>query len=87
MLVVPIKLGGMGGYLGRDDRRICGSDYTGPVSMSVWWIWAPYLHSAIAEDLSKEVYVLLGLTINKNPKMDEKWSDKDQVTSTENENR
>ena len=46
---------------------------------------ATYLHSAIAEDLSKEDYVVLPTTISKEiPKWMKKWSDKDQVTSTEN---
>ena len=46
---------------------------------------ATYLHSAIAEDLSKEAYVVLPTTISQEiPKWMKKWSDKDQVTSTEN---
>lgn len=46
---------------------------------------ATYLHSAIAEDLSKEVYVVLPTTISQEiPKWMKKWSDKDQVISTEN---
>ena len=52
--------------------------------MSAWWL-RPYLHSAIAEDLSKEAYVVLPTTISQEiPKWMKKWSDKDQVTSTEN---
>ena len=46
---------------------------------------ATYLHSAIAEDLSKEAYVVLPTTISKEiPKWMKKWSDKNQATSTEN---
>ena len=46
---------------------------------------ATYLHSAIAEDLSKEVYVVLPTTISQEiPKWMKKWSDQDQVASTEN---
>ena len=46
---------------------------------------ATYLHSAIAEDLSKEAYVVLPTTISQEiPKWMKKWSDKDQVASTEN---
>ena len=46
---------------------------------------ASYLHSAIAEDLSKEFYVVLPTTISQEiPKWMKKWSDKDQVISTEN---
>ncbi len=46
---------------------------------------ATYLHSAIAEDLSKEAYVVLPTTISQEiPKWMKKWSDKDQVISTEN---
>lgn len=46
---------------------------------------ATYLHSAIAEDLSKEFYVVLPTTISQEiPKWMKKWSDKDQVISTEN---
>ena len=37
---------------------------------------ATYLHSAIAEDLSKEVYVVLPTTISQEiPKWMKKWSD------------
>jgi len=37
---------------------------------------APSLHSAIAEDLSKEVYVVLPTTISQEiPKWMKKWSD------------
>ena len=46
---------------------------------------ATYLHSAIAEDLSKEAYVVLPTTISQEiPKWMKKWSDQDQVASTEN---
>ena len=46
---------------------------------------ATYLHSAIAEDLSKEAYVVLPTTISQEiPKWMKKWSDKDQVISIEN---
>ena len=46
---------------------------------------ATYLHSAIAEDLSKEAYVVLPTTISQEiPRWMKKWSYKDQVTSTEN---
>ena len=46
---------------------------------------ATYLHSAIAEDLSKEAYVVLPTTISQEiPKWMKKRSDKDQVISTEN---
>ena len=46
---------------------------------------ATYLHSAIAEDLSKEAYVVLPTTISQEiPRWMKKWSDQDQVASTEN---
>ncbi len=49
----------------------------------VWWICETYLHSAIAEDLSKGDVV--PTTISQEiPKWMKRVGDKDQVTSTEN---